>query len=233
MVARGDLGVEIDVAEIAVVQKRIVQECQRQGKPVIVATQMLESMHTIAGRRGPKRRTWPTRFSTEPTPACSRAKRRSARFPVEAVETMNRIIAGHRGALFRAASNVGTDKQAEGVLLTTQAVVHGAARIAEELGAKAIIAASEFGCDGLGHFEASGHYAGHRLEQLGHYSAANVSLWGVIPLAFTPTRDIVEMLKRVSDWGIKEGRFTPETGLCWLQAPVCRRPDITWQWFMR
>ena len=33
--------------------------------------------------------------------------------------------------------------------------------------------------------------------------------WGVIPLAFTPTRDIVEMLKRVSDWGIKEGRFTP------------------------
>src|SRR5207253_2544773 len=45
MVARGDLGVEIDVAEIAVVQKRIVEECRMQGRPVIVATQMLDSMH--------------------------------------------------------------------------------------------------------------------------------------------------------------------------------------------
>jgi pyruvate kinase len=44
MVARGDLGVEMDLAEVPVIQKRIVDLCQERGKPVIVATQMLESM---------------------------------------------------------------------------------------------------------------------------------------------------------------------------------------------
>ena len=44
MVARGDLGVEMDLAEVAVLQKHIIQKCQHVGLPVIVATQMLQSM---------------------------------------------------------------------------------------------------------------------------------------------------------------------------------------------
>ncbi|MEM1099139.1 MAG: pyruvate kinase [Planctomycetota bacterium] len=44
MVARGDLGVEMDVAEVPVIQKRLVREAHAVGRPVIVATQMLESM---------------------------------------------------------------------------------------------------------------------------------------------------------------------------------------------
>ncbi len=44
MVARGDLGVEMDVAEVAVLQKKIISTCHDHGVPVIVATQMLQSM---------------------------------------------------------------------------------------------------------------------------------------------------------------------------------------------
>lgn len=44
MIARGDLGVEMDVAEVAVLQKRIISTCHDHGVPVIVATQMLQSM---------------------------------------------------------------------------------------------------------------------------------------------------------------------------------------------
>ena len=44
MVARGDLGVEMNPWDVPVIQKRIVETCKNMGKPVVIATQMMESM---------------------------------------------------------------------------------------------------------------------------------------------------------------------------------------------
>ena len=46
MIARGDLGVEVPFQEVPLIQKRIIQKCRQSAKPVIVATQMMESMMT-------------------------------------------------------------------------------------------------------------------------------------------------------------------------------------------
>lgn len=139
MVARGDLGVELPLEQVPLVQKRAIQICRENAKPVIVATQMLESM--INNSR-------PTRAEAsdvanavlDGTDAVMLSGETSVgRYPIETVQTMARIVEA-----------VETDSPIVPPLThvprTKRGVISYAARdIGERLNAKALVAFTQSG----------------------------------------------------------------------------------------
>ena len=145
MVARGDLGLQMDIEEVPLAQKRIIQVCREQGRPVITATQMLESMV-----RAPR----PTRAEAtdvanailDGTDAVMLSGETAAgEFPIEAVRYMSRIaekaetLLSHppEGGFQSATRNNNIDH--------TEAVAHGVAQLSELLKPKAIVTSTSSG----------------------------------------------------------------------------------------
>ncbi len=145
MVARGDLGVEMSPEKVPLIQKRIIRKCNEAGKPVITATQMLESMIE---------RPRPTRAETsdvanailDGTDAVMLSgETASGLYPVEAVELMVRVAADVEGDPELREKVFHPIPEVRGYRRLPEAIGQAACRVAETVGAAAILAFTQTG----------------------------------------------------------------------------------------
>jgi pyruvate kinase len=203
MVARGDLGVEIPAENVPLVQKMIISRCNVLGKPVITATQMLDSMI-----RNPR----PTRAEAsdvanaifDGTDAVMLSGETAVgRYPLEAVRTMARIAERTETALHYARMLESFEPPAERSV--TDAISYATCYAAQELGAAAVITATQ---------------SGHTARMVSKYKpkariiavtpretvARLLALtWGVFPVLCRPTGSTDEMFVSAVEASLQSG----------------------------
>lgn len=183
MVARGDLGVEVPLQNVPMIQKMIVKKCLSQARPVIIATQMMEGMLN---------NTRPTRAEVndvansvmDGADALMLSGETSVgRFPAETVETMQKIISEvelYEGIYHR--HHIPTVKNNPRFI--SDSIIYSGCNVAREAGAKAIVSVASSGYS-------TAKIASHR---------PNAIIFG-----FGNTQDILRRLNIV--WGVKPVYF--------------------------
>ncbi len=205
MVARGDLGVEIDVAEMPLAQKRIIRKCQEFHKPVIIATQMLDSMHE-SQRPTRAEATDVANAILDGADACMLSGETAiGKHPRLAVEMMNRIALATEESMIGQPLRETATKRADGLHEITSAVVRGAGTMALVLEAKLVVVASH-----------SGRTALALSQQRSFVPTIGVSTeettlrqmclyWGVTPLPGAPATDVEHLIKYTDQWACRYG----------------------------
>ncbi|HLH80598.1 MAG TPA: pyruvate kinase [Chthonomonas sp.] len=196
MVARGDLGVEMRFDEVPIVQKQLIRACNRAAKPVVTATQMLESMVQCPRPTRAEAADVANAILDGTDAVMLSAETASGAYPVEAVRTMARIALTTEKAFFRNrdyAERLATPHQ------LTEAVGHAAAQIACEIGAKAILCATSTG-------RTARLVASHRppVRILGATPSratyhALAMVWGVQPCLVEAVKDTDSMMRETLD----------------------------------
>ncbi|WP_431036868.1 pyruvate kinase [Streptomyces sp. P6-2-1] len=143
MVARGDLAVEYPLEKVPLVQKRLVEMCRRNAKPVVVATQMMESMITNSRPTRAEASDVANAILDGADAVMLSAESSVGAYPIETVKTMSKIVTAAEEALLAQ----GLKPLDEGKKPRTQSgsVARAAAEIADFLDANALVAFTKSG----------------------------------------------------------------------------------------
>ncbi|MDP1915237.1 MAG: pyruvate kinase [Myxococcales bacterium] len=199
MVARGDLGVEIPPEEVPAIQKDIIRRANQRGLPVIVATQMLNSMieHPRPTRAEASDVANAVMDNTDAVMLSGETA--SGDYPVESVQMMSRIVEAAESAMRQSFPRIGTGEPIKIPSDFPDVTCGVACRAAREAGASIIVA-----------FTLTGNTA--RLVSRYRPSVPIIAfspnqevrrrlslLWGVMPRVLEPVQETEEMVRRVEE----------------------------------
>jgi len=140
MVARGDLGIEIPLEQVPGQQKHLIQRAKHYGKPVIVATQMLESMIVSATPTRAEVSDVANAVYDDADAVMLSAESAMGKYPLEAVSIMNRILETTEGE-----SLYNPQDEKQGHPTVEDAITLGAKQVAETVGADVMVTCSMTG----------------------------------------------------------------------------------------
>lgn len=145
MVARGDLGLQMDLEDVPIMQKEIIAKCNAAGKPVITATQMLESMMINARPTRAEATDIANAILDGSDAIMLSGETASGAYPILSVKYMSRIAEKAETQFDHDRRLTSFNKTLIGSALTTEAVAQAAVRLATILKAKAILTTSTTG----------------------------------------------------------------------------------------
>ncbi len=203
MVARGDLGVEMPPELVPGLQKRIVRACRRAGKPVIVATQMLESMISAPAPTRAEASDVATAVYDGADAVMLSAETASGQYPVEAVSIMEKIIESvEHDPLYRPIMDAA---HAEPEHTAADAITAAARQVAATVNAKAIVTYTTSGSTTL---RASRERPTTPILCLtGRLDTARrlCLAWGVHPIVTADVRSFDEMVEKATGFARAAG----------------------------
>jgi len=205
MVARGDLGVEMDIARVPVAQKEIIATCANHGRPCIVATQMLETMIENSTPTRAEASDVANAIFDGADAVMLSAETATGRHPSLVVETMARIIAAAEQRLLELPGRSAPPTRLAAGHRLTASLAHGAWQIAQDLAAKAVVCWSEHG--------GTARYLSHNNFQVPiiAFSSNERSVRQMVLFAgVTPVHAFPPASGKISDWNAMVDAFLLE-----------------------
>ena len=225
MVARGDLGVEMPLEKVPGLQKRMTRNARRLGKPIVVATQMLESMIATPVPTRAEVSDVATAVFEGADAVMLSAESAAGQFPVEAVATMSRIAEEvERDAVYAA---VIRGQRAAPEATGADAIAGASREIAETLDLKVIVAWTASGATGL-RIARERPLAPIMVLTPNVDTARRLALvWGVHAIVTADARDVDDMAERACRHSFEEGFVTPGDRLIIVAGVPFGRPGAT------